>query len=191
MTDAHPVELPAPDEPEVQAAIARLWDARRALQRPLVGVAGCLASAVITVALWEQLYGRAGGQLPWLVDAGLASFLGAAVGLGMRTGKVVDRPWLALAGVVGFAAATLGDLGAALRFVMSEHGIATYGQALAALGGVGGMLAARTPLDWFVAGLAGLLAGLLARPFTLEAQILAEAQDEVLAREALEAMEEP
>lgn len=173
------VELPALDDPDVKALASRAMDRLRAHQRPWLALGVGLLSAAITTGLWAELYGRF-GQLPWLADAALAAGLGATVGWSMRLGKIVERRWSVLAILLGACAATLGDVGAVLWRLREDYHLAGYAEAFEAVGGLRPLLEARSPLDWFVSGLAGLTAGLASRPWSDEAQAIREAQLRVL-----------
>ncbi|MGE0790804.1 MAG: hypothetical protein AB7S26_34335 [Sandaracinaceae bacterium] len=167
--------VPAPNDSRVVEEARRIMEAHRARQRPAVAIVGAAASAFVSAALWHQLYGRF-GPFEWILDAFLASFLGAAVGYSMRSGRIVDRRYSAIAAILGAGAAVSGDMLAGLHRIGVENGIDDYLVTLRAIGGWQALWSVRSPLDHFVMGLAAVAAALASRPWREEMQAVHDAQ---------------
>lgn len=172
-------ELPAADDPEVEARVQAWLRGRRAEQRPWRAIPVGLASVVVGVVLWGELNALMRFEMPWLLMAATAVILGILMGVPFRkAGDLFDRRWAVLAFVLGLLMAVAGDIYALLLLLAAEDPSADRLDAIAVfrLADLGPWLESRIPLDWLVAGLAAVGAAFGARPWVTEANARLDAR---------------
>ena len=174
-------QLPPENDPEVVALAASWVGSARAAQKPGRALAYAIPSTLLGVVLWGELNRWTGFAMHWYVMAGSAIVLGVLLGRPCRTlGVLFDPRWAVLLGVLGVTMGVLGDLYAGTALLAARAGT-DWSEVLVHLGPVQlrDWLTARQPIDWLVAGLAGVGAALAARPPLDARQLMMEARIEV------------
>lgn len=180
--------LPPRDDPEVEARVTAWLAYVRPRQRPGRALVAAVLSTAIGVVLWGVVNRATHFEMPWPLMAASAVVLGVLLGLPYRkAGRLVDARWGWLAAILGVAMAVLGDLGAQLLLHADREGLDAW-DVIASLDGPTfvTLVAARSPLDWVVSGLAGAGAAFSARPLMGEPEVRQQSRIDVYAERLVE-----